>query len=223
MPETDASAASASAYDAIVGALASTARGRAFLAEHARRIRAEETGTLLDAIARLDSRVSDLRPPPDRNGIRSRAEAIEAAILDVERQLRPDWLGVTAENDAARRDLADAARWAAAAITKEAEGIQDTAWMMREAGFDAELCDQLDRHAIALGDAGAASLAVAATLAALARAARVAAMETARLTHLTRGRTSAVPPVGAEGVAAGQSEPSSRDETAAGRYGSPAE
>jgi hypothetical protein len=42
-------------YDALVGALRSTARGRAFLDEYARRCRAADTRAALDALGRIEA------------------------------------------------------------------------------------------------------------------------------------------------------------------------
>jgi hypothetical protein len=42
-------------YDALVATLSATARGRAFLEEHARRARAAETRAALDALARIEA------------------------------------------------------------------------------------------------------------------------------------------------------------------------
>ena len=42
-------------YDALLAALSSTARGRAFLEEHARRVRAEDTAAALAALARIEA------------------------------------------------------------------------------------------------------------------------------------------------------------------------
>ena len=42
-------------YDALVAALRSNARGRAFLDEYARRCRAEDTGAALQALARIEA------------------------------------------------------------------------------------------------------------------------------------------------------------------------
>jgi hypothetical protein len=42
-------------YDALLAALSSTARGRAFLEEHARRVRADDTAAALAALARIEA------------------------------------------------------------------------------------------------------------------------------------------------------------------------
>ena len=50
-------------YKAFYSVLASSARGRAFLAEHARRARHAETETLLGAIARIETMLAEQRAP----------------------------------------------------------------------------------------------------------------------------------------------------------------
>jgi hypothetical protein len=54
-PAPDESPQGDSDYDSILAALMQTARGRAFLEEHARRSRAEETANLLAALARIEN------------------------------------------------------------------------------------------------------------------------------------------------------------------------
>lgn len=57
-------------YQAFLRALSETARGRAFLAEHARRSRAEDSATLLSSVRRLEGLVRDQTevPPPEPVG-----------------------------------------------------------------------------------------------------------------------------------------------------------
>lgn len=57
-------------YQAFLQALSETARGRAFLAEHARRSRAEDSVTLLSSVQRLEGLVRDQldTPPPEPVG-----------------------------------------------------------------------------------------------------------------------------------------------------------
>ena len=76
-PQTDAD------YDAIRAALMETARGRAFLAEHARRNRSADIAALLAASERIEATMRDARavtaPPPQapvRNDVDERVPAI---------------------------------------------------------------------------------------------------------------------------------------------------
>lgn len=57
MARTDSFAAQEACYDDIERAVCETARGRWFLAEYARRIRAAETAEVLAAIERLERRL----------------------------------------------------------------------------------------------------------------------------------------------------------------------
>src|SRR6185437_17074768 len=63
---TPADTASERDYEVLVSALSQSARGRAFLEEHARRARHADTSVLLAAIARLEALVraqAQLAPP----------------------------------------------------------------------------------------------------------------------------------------------------------------
>lgn len=57
-------------YQAIAEALAQSARGRWFLAEHARRARAGDAQALLCAVRRLEEAVERARPGPDLERLR---------------------------------------------------------------------------------------------------------------------------------------------------------
>jgi hypothetical protein len=78
-------------YKAFYSVLASSARGRAFLAEHARRARHAETETLLAAITRIEATLTEQRaaeprpaaPPPATALAAVAAQAIAAAESDL--------------------------------------------------------------------------------------------------------------------------------------------
>jgi len=70
-------------YDAFYSVLASSERGRAFLAEHARRARHAETEMLLAALARIETTLADQRaqaaaPPPPAPSAATAATALAA-------------------------------------------------------------------------------------------------------------------------------------------------
>src|SRR5689334_19366993 len=70
-------------YEAFLGVLSSSARGRAFLAEHARRARQADTETLLAALARIEAMLAEQREevppsPPPRVQAPSPATALAA-------------------------------------------------------------------------------------------------------------------------------------------------
>jgi hypothetical protein len=51
-------------YDALLAALSSNARGRAFLEEYARRVRAEDTAAALAALARIEAMLAKQQSAP---------------------------------------------------------------------------------------------------------------------------------------------------------------
>jgi hypothetical protein len=75
-----------SEYQALVEALSETARGRGFLAEHARRSRGAETNILLTAIERIEAQVRPRAPAPDplHDDLRRMLEELRAARARVE-------------------------------------------------------------------------------------------------------------------------------------------
>ena len=66
-------------YKAFYSVLASSARGRAFLAEHARRARHAETETLLAAIARIEATLAEQRTPEPTRAAPPATTALAAA------------------------------------------------------------------------------------------------------------------------------------------------
>ena len=125
-------------YREIEDALGATARGRAFLAEHARRGRASDTRALLDAVARLEARVGGGRlGETDRTRLRE----IAAELADTVRR---------ASADARDPEIGSGATGAVARIGDATERVQEAAWTMRERGFDAGICDELDACATAI-------------------------------------------------------------------------
>lgn len=139
-------------YEAIEATMSGSARGRWFLAEYARRNRTADTGVLLDAIARLESVVTEGHGPDAVSHFRgdimemasaiSRTRAEIAAITDPEHdQTR---LSVASE---ALDAIVQATERATTDILAAAEQVQESAWSLREHGIDEGVCDALDRHA----------------------------------------------------------------------------
>ncbi len=144
-------------YEEIESALESTERGRRFLAEHACRARAAETGTLLEAVARLERRVAARFPSTDVESHRTDV----ADLADVIRQAEADLRALGPAHDRTRRSLdglpePDEVPLPAPDPVETTERIQEIAWTMRESGFDATLCDRLDAHATEMYRASAA-------------------------------------------------------------------
>lgn len=128
------------AYREIEASLAATVVGRGFLADFAERARKADTRALLDAVAGLERRASD----GAGDGDDGRLEAEVRALAEEVRQVRAELAGPEggAADGPSRPD-----ECAASPIQEATEEIQDTAWRMREAGFDPALCDLLDRRA----------------------------------------------------------------------------
>ncbi|WP_375455455.1 hypothetical protein [uncultured Methylobacterium sp.] len=139
-------------YEAIETTMSGSARGRWFLAEHARRTRGADADVLLGAMARLERAVIEGHGPEGVGYFRgdfkdmataiSRTKAEIAAITDIDHdQTR---LSIASE---ALDAIVRATEGATTDILAAAEQMQESAWTLRERGVDADLCDTLDRHA----------------------------------------------------------------------------
>lgn len=137
MPGITASVPEDALFAQIETALSLTTRGRAFLDDYVQRRRAVETQNLLGAVARLEGRLADATTRLDFDRLRAEFADMAAIIRSAKGEK-----GSTTETVV----VADARR-SSAAVLDAAEQIQDTAWTMREGGFDAMLCDRLDRLA----------------------------------------------------------------------------
>jgi hypothetical protein len=138
-------------YEAILGAVVETARGRWFLDEYARRNRYADTRQVLDAIERIEARLrGDTATPHERVrfDLIEMAKAIARTRAEIA-AIKPD-----AEHDgkigAASVELdaiVRATESATSDVLAAAEQIQEIAWTMREADSDPAVCDQLDARA----------------------------------------------------------------------------
>lgn len=130
-------------YREIEAALASHAAGRLFLDEHARRSRARDTGALLEAVARLEAQA----------GVASAVKVIDHGLADIAAAAAAIHTGLAEAvpagagteprpEDGARspKPLRDA--------TDTAEDLQETAWVLRESGFEPALCNRFDQYAV---------------------------------------------------------------------------
>jgi hypothetical protein len=136
-------------FEAIASAVMETARGRWFLTEYARRNRNSDTRLVLEMLARIE-----------------RATARKSGILEADR-LRGDLAELTQVIGRAKTNMAAAGTDASAAeVAREApkaletivvtserttgdvlnatERIQEVAWMLRERGMPASICNELD-------------------------------------------------------------------------------
>jgi chemotaxis regulatin CheY-phosphate phosphatase CheZ len=153
MPQVPAPAPYSDAdYEMIAAAVLETARGRWFLAEHAKRNRQADTRLVLEAIEKLERSIAGKAEgiEPDRvrvdlvemmNAI-TRTKAEIAAIRPTPDN--PSHFGhASTELDA----IVDTTEKATGDILAAAERIQEIAWTLREQGVDAGVCDLIDAHA----------------------------------------------------------------------------
>jgi len=136
-----------SEYEAILRAVEETARGRWFLAEHAKHTRHADTHLVLAAIEQLERVVGEKVKTPDLE--RMRLDLVEMANIIARTRseiaaIRPEGgsnIGhATNELDA----IVDTTERATSDILSAAEQIQEIAWTLRERGVDPAMCDQID-------------------------------------------------------------------------------
>lgn len=139
-------------YEMIAAAVLETARGRWFLAEHAKRNRQADTRLVLEAIEKLERSIAAGHEgiEPDRvrvdlvemmNAI-TRTKAEIAAISPAPDN--PSHFGhASSELDA----IVETTEKATGEILAAAERVQEIAWTLREQGVDAAVCDLIDSHA----------------------------------------------------------------------------
>jgi hypothetical protein len=144
-----------SEYDRIEAAMTESERGRWFLDAYLRRNRTNDTGILLDAIARLESVVTSDRESSQigrvRGDLMDMAHAIARTKAEIAAIHAPDHDqsrlgGASAALDAIVRST----ERATSDILGAAEQVQEAAWTLRESGSDAAICDELDRRATAI-------------------------------------------------------------------------
>ncbi len=139
-------------YDAIEAAVMETQRGRWFLTEYARRNRNCDTDAVLTGLERIERTLRRERSAPDIDRIRldlaDMAEAIsrtkqEIAQMKIEAEHGGRFAEASQELDA----IVEQTEAATNDILLAAEGIQEVAWTLREAGAAEDLCEKLDTHA----------------------------------------------------------------------------
>ena len=138
-------------YEAIAAAVLETARGRWFLAEHARRNRHADTRLVLKAIERIEQAIAARSNALENDRLRLNLVDMMNAIARTKAEIaaiKPD--GETVGRiDAASGEL-DAivatTEKATSDILAAAEHIQEIAWTMREQGIDPAICDLIDAH-----------------------------------------------------------------------------
>jgi hypothetical protein len=135
-------------YEAIEAAVMETEKGRWFLAEYARRHRAADTETVLQAISGLERLLQrERRPDVDRIrlDVGEMKDAIDRTKSEIA-QLKQDG------NDGSRFERATneldsivtQTETATSEILGAAEKLQEVAFTMREGGIEGEICDAIE-------------------------------------------------------------------------------
>lgn len=114
-------------YDAIEDAVMETGRGRWFLKEYARRVRAAETAGLLTALERIESMIARSGANPG-SSVGSDATPVAAPAA------------APAAPDVVER------------LAGVAEKLLDVVWYMRERGFDSSVCEAVGSEARGVGE-----------------------------------------------------------------------
>jgi chemotaxis regulatin CheY-phosphate phosphatase CheZ len=132
--------------------MSESARGRWFLQEYARRNRSADTEMLLGAIERLEGVVTSEREADHVDRMRGDIMDMAQAIARTKTEIAAISAG---DPDHSRLDGASLALDAIVRATERAttdilgaaENVQEAAWLLREAGSDTSVCDELDRRA----------------------------------------------------------------------------
>lgn len=138
-------------YDAIESAVMESPRGRSFLAEFARRIRAGETDRLFEAIERLYEATIGSHHAILADHIRRDLEDMRRSIEETRRDIaaiKPreafsTRLATPNDLDA----LASASERATLDMLAAVERLQDIGERLRNQGADTDLCDEIETHA----------------------------------------------------------------------------
>ncbi|ADZ69917.1 protein phosphatase CheZ [Polymorphum gilvum] len=139
-------------YNTLEQTLSESDRGRRFLAEYLRRHRSSETTSILDAIGRLERLMRRERTVPDLDRIRLDIADMHEAIERTKREIAN-----IKQEEADGNRFTDASLELDAIVTQTegatqdilnaAEKIQEQAWILREAGADETVCDEIDAKA----------------------------------------------------------------------------
>jgi|GEM_PF-564744 len=139
-------------YEAIAAAVVETARGRWFLAEHARRNRHADTKVILQAIEKIERTLSERANSKVIEQMRldlvDMANAIDQTKVEIA-AIKPVGKGMGQINAATSElnSVVDTTEKATSDIIAFTERVQEIAWTLREKGIDPAICDLLDAHA----------------------------------------------------------------------------
>ncbi len=153
MPQLPAPAPFSDAdYELIAAAVLETARGRWFLAEHARRNRHSDTKLVLEAIEKLERAFAHRPEMPDTDRVRVDLVEMMNAITRTKAEIASMQPAGSDRNqfDHASVELSsivDSTEKATSDILAAAERVQEIAWTLREQGVDATVCDLIDAQA----------------------------------------------------------------------------
>ena len=169
-------------YVAIEEAVMETARGRWFLSEYARRNRATDTASVLEALGRLEQITGPLERPPEGS------ELIDTILTIIDDACAAPWQGIS-DRDTRAPQLrpSQASKGATAAIRRTAEKIREVAFELRETAKLEIYANALDLYCADL--ANAASLQESAT----SRLAELSGLLMAIENQLSGRSSSAVP------------------------------
>ena len=139
-------------YEMIAAAVLETARGRWFLAEHARRNRQADTKLVLEAIEKLERSLAHRPEAPESDRMRVDLVEMLNAITRTKTEIAAIRPADAESNhfDHASTELdaiVDTTEKATSDILAAAERVQEIAWTLREQGVDASICDLIDSHA----------------------------------------------------------------------------
>jgi len=153
MPQVPAPAPFSDAdYELIAAAVLETARGRWFLAEHARRNRHADTKLVLEAIEKLERAFAHRPEMPETDRVRVDLVEMMNAITRTKSEIaamQPRDSN-SSQFDQASVELSgivDSTEKATSDILAAAERVQEIAWTLREQGVDATVCDLIDAQA----------------------------------------------------------------------------
>ena len=137
-------------YEAIETAVRETTRGRAFLAEFARRNRSLDTGALLESVRRLQLAQQDRHPPAELSHLSRDIMEIATAVARARRDIAAMPAAKETGSDIGGGEFDSIIGWAEKAtsdILAATEDIQEISWKLREKGLAPKSCDALDARA----------------------------------------------------------------------------
>ena len=132
-------------YAEIEAAVTQTGRGRQFLAEYIRRNSPADVRMLLASVERLQG-MARADSGPEMARIKRELADVAVALDDLRSELETGTLNAPHVRAAAPQDRD---------LGVVIERIQDTAWVLREQGFDPRVCDSLDGGVAAVHSAWA--------------------------------------------------------------------